>query len=98
MTTPEVSTTTESVLWIFLPAAAALVFGLLTLLVRPGARLTSALQHLAAGLIVSAVAVELLPESMGKGQSIAYAVVGYIVGLVIVFGIRMASKRLDELL
>lgn len=96
MTTPEVSATTESVVWIFLPAAAALVFGLLTLLVRPGARLTSAMQHLAAGLIVSAVAVELLPESMGKGQSISYAVVGYIVGLVIVFGIRMASKRLDE--
>lgn len=93
---PEATATTSSALWIFMPAVTALVFGLLTLLVRPGPRLTSALQHLAAGLIVSAVAVELLPESIGGGQSILYAVAGYVVGLIIVFGIRVGSKRINE--
>ena len=96
MPTTEATTPATSVLWILLPAASALAFGLLTLWIRPGARLTSALQHLAAGLIVSAVAVELLPESIGKDQSIAFAIAGYVAGLLVVFGLRTATKRLDE--
>ena len=95
---PEIenSAASISIAWILLPAASTLIFGLLTLWLQPGPRLTSALQHLAAGLIISAVAVELLPESIGKDQSLPYAIIGYVVGLVVVFGLRTATKRLDE--
>jgi ZIP family zinc transporter len=85
-----------SSLWTVLPPAVVVVAGFLTLLLRPGKKLTSAMQHLCAGLIISAVAVELLPKSIGEGHSVYYAAGGYLIGLVIVFSIRVISRRLDE--
>ena len=84
-----------SSLWTVLPAAIVLVAGVLTLLLQPGKKLTSAMQHLCAGLIISAVAVELLPESIGEGHSMYFAAGGYAAGLVIVYTIRFVSRRVD---
>lgn len=80
-------------LWTIIPAIAILVPGLLTLVIRPGPRVTAAMQHLAAGLILSAVALELVPESISNPEHRIYAVSGYLAGLAIVFGIRMLSNR-----
>ncbi len=82
--------------WILVPAMAVLIPGLLTLVVRPGPRLTSAMQHLAAGLIMAAVAVELIPETLKDADSKWPAIAGYAAGLVMVFLIRRVSRRLDE--
>ena len=82
-------------LWTTIPAIAILIPGLLTLVIRPGPRVTAAMQHLAAGLILSAVAIELVPESVSNPDHRMYAVSGYIAGLAIVFGIRMLSNRFN---
>lgn len=86
----------HTMVWIVVPAIAVLIPGLLTLFVRPGPRLTSAMQHLAAGLIMAAVAVELVPETLKDVDSKWPAIAGYVAGLVMVFVIRQVSRRMDE--
>ncbi|MCH2161261.1 MAG: hypothetical protein MK085_05240 [Phycisphaerales bacterium] len=83
-------------IWTIIPAIAILIPGLITLLVQPGPRVTAAMQHLAAGLIMSAVAMELVPETVKNADARIYAIAGYAVGLVIVFGIRTLSNRIGE--
>ncbi len=86
----------QSMLWILVPAFAILLPGLLTLVVRPGPRLTSAMQHLAAGLIMAAVAIELVPETLKDADAKWAAIGGYVAGLAMVFLVRQLSRRLDR--
>ena len=86
----------HTIVWIVVPAIAVLIPGLLTLFMRPGPRLTSAMQHLAAGLIMAAVTVELVPETLKDVDSTWPAIAGYVAGLVMVFAIRQLSRQMDE--
>lgn len=86
----------HSMIWILVPAFSILIPGLLTLVARPGPRLTSAMQHLAAGLIMAAVAIELVPETLKDADAKWAALGGYVAGLAMVFLVRQLSRRFDR--
>jgi ZIP family zinc transporter len=65
-------------IFIPVPSVVFCLGGLWAVLRAPGPKLNSAVQHLAAGLIFAAVAVELLP--LEKGKSPLMVVVGFAVG------------------
>lgn len=78
-------------LYALIPALAILLGGVIALVRPPGAKTRSATQHLAAGIVFAAVAVELLPEILHDHSPLA-TVLGMVLGVGTMFGI----KRLVE--
>lgn len=77
-----------------IPMAAAAVSGAVAAVRRPGPRLTSALQHFAAGVVFAAVAIELLPAVLERSPWVA--VIGFGAGIVVMFGFRAISERIEH--
>jgi zinc transporter, ZIP family len=73
-----------------IPLAAAAVSGAVAALRRPGARLTSGLQHFAAGVVFAAAAIELVPGVLQAAPRVA--IVGFGVGMGVMFGFRALSE------
>lgn len=74
---------------------AATVTGAAAAAVRvPGRRLTAGVQHLAAGIVFAAVALELVPPVRERG--IAVAVVGFSAGIVAMYGLQRLTQRLER--
>lgn len=87
--TPE-SFPTDQVIWLLLPAL-ALVFGaLLSVRIRVGVRSRSGLQHLAAGVVTAAVAVDLVPEMLGV-ERIPAVLIGFAIGTALVLTLKAFS-------
>jgi ZIP family zinc transporter len=84
----------RAVLFTLVPVAAAAVSGGVAVLRPPGVRVTSGLQHFAAGVIFAAVAVELLPGVLDQPAWVA--VVGFGVGIAVMFGCRAAGERAER--
>jgi ZIP family zinc transporter len=76
------------------PVAAAAVSGVVAVLRRPGERVTSGLQHFAAGVVFAAAAIELLPPVLQQAPKVA--VVGFAAGIVVMFGFRALSERAER--
>ncbi|SDU98522.1 zinc transporter, ZIP family [Microlunatus sagamiharensis] len=76
------------------PVLAAAVSGAVAALRPPGVRLTSGLQHFAAGVVFAAAAIELLPGVLERSPLVA--VVGFAVGIAVMFGFRAVGERLEE--
>jgi ZIP family zinc transporter len=77
-----------------IPVAAAGVAGASATLRRPGERVTSGLQHFAAGVVFAAAAIELLPQVLE--HSPAVAIVGFAIGLAVMFAMRAYTERLES--
>lgn len=77
----------QALLHTLLPAAVLIVSGVASLFVALSARVTSGVQHFAAGVVFVAVAVELLPSLMQKHAPIAL-IIGFALGTVLMLGIR----------
>lgn len=75
-----------------IPAAAVLMGGIAAIIRAPGARLRSAVQHFAAGLVFAAIGVELLPDIVHEGRPVA-VVGGFGIGLLLMLGIRSWAER-----
>lgn len=76
------------------PVAAAGGAGVTATVRQPGARLTSALQHFAAGVVIAAAALELLPEVVRESGLVA--LVGFGLGIAVMFGMRAVTDRLES--
>ena len=59
----------------------------------PGQRLTSAIQHLAAGIVFAAAALELLPKE--RAGSALPVIIGFAIGLALMLGLRVVAERLE---
>lgn len=57
-------------LLVIFPVLAAIVGSVLPALRPPGARLVSGVQHFAAGAVVAAIALDVLPAWIGRGTSV----------------------------
>lgn len=77
------------------PVAATLLGAVAAVLRPPGPRLTSAVQHLAAGVVLAALAGELLPELKGEGN-LVLAVTGFAAGTALVLALGALSRRLER--
>ena len=74
-----------------LPAFAAIAGATVAVLRPPGSKLRSILQHFAAGVVFSVVAVELLPDIMHEHNAVATAV-GFALGVVTMLGIKKLTS------
>jgi zinc transporter, ZIP family len=84
----------RAVLFSLIPVGAAAVSGTLAALRPPGRRVTSGIQHFAAGVVFAAAAIELLPGVLE--QRPAVAIVGFAAGVAVMFAFRAVSTRLER--
>ena len=83
------------ILWFSLIPGLALVVGtLISSLLRPGPKFTSATQHFAAGVVFAAVALELLPQ-LGAGVSRLTMGLGFILGVLVMLAVGGLAERLE---
>ena len=78
-----------------LPVAAIMAGGAIAWFRSPGPKLTSAAQHFAAGLVLAAVAVELLPEVVKPGLQF-WLFVGFVPGVALLLLIRRIFEGREE--
>lgn len=78
-----------------IPVAAILLGGVIAALRPPGARLRSAVQHFAAGIVFAAIALELLPEIKDEREPLA-AVFGFALGIGLMLGIKTFVGKSGE--
>lgn len=83
-----------AVLLTLVPLGAALLSGVGAAVRAPGARLTSGLQHFAAGVVVAAAAIELLPDVLERSPVVA--IVGFGAGILVMFGFRFVGSRIER--
>ena len=81
--------------FMLLPATALVVGGGVAWFRSPGAKLTSAAQHFAAGLVLAAVAIELLPEVIKPGLSF-WLFVGFVPGVALLLLLRRIFEKGGE--
>ena len=76
------------------PVAASALGSVIAVLRRPGPRLVSAIQHFAAGVVVAALAGEVLPGLRQEGN-LAWAVTGFTLGVAVVLALAAYGRRRD---
>lgn len=85
--------TLQAVVYTLGPVTATLAGGGLAISRPPGPRLTSAIQHIAAGVVFAAVALEVLPDV--RSHSTAATVVGFVAGIAVMLALRELARRVE---
>ena len=78
-----------------LPVLAAIIGAVIATFRPPGSKMRSILQHFAAGVVFSVVAVELLPDVMHEHNVIATAI-GFALGVAVMIGIKKLTAHGEE--
>ena len=89
-----VGTLIQALSYTSIAVIAALVGGVVAIYRTPGPQMESNVQHLAAGVVFSAVAAELLPDI--HDQSPTVVVTGFAIGIVAMLGIHRLSKAIEK--
>ena len=89
MTIPQIAAYT------LIPCLALLVGSLLATLKEPGRSIRAAIQHMAAGIVFAAVAIELLPEVLAPHHTLAM-VVGFGTGVAAMLALRQLVGHGDD--
>jgi len=77
-------------------ASAGVVGGALAAFWAPGKRLTSYIQHFAAGVVIAAVALQLTPEIAKAGAHPAVVLGGFAFGGLCMIGLKWVTLRIEE--
>ena len=77
------------------PVVAAAAGSVLAAWRRPGPKLTSGVQHFAAGVVFAAVAGEVLPELRAEGRLLA-VVIGFAVGVALLLTLGAINRRAEQ--
>lgn len=83
----------RAVLLTLVPLAATVAGASGAALRAPGRQLTAAVQHLAAGVVIAAVALEVVPPVRDRGTVVA--VIGFSAGIVAMYALRRVTDRLE---
>jgi ZIP family zinc transporter len=78
------------------PAAAAIIGAIIATFRPPRPAVRSYIQHLAAGVVFSVVAVELLPDIMSQQGAYLQVVVGFALGVGSMLAVKWFSHKLEE--
>ena len=87
-------TLVQALSYTMLAVVAALLGGVIAVYRPPGAQMESNVQHFAAGVVIAAVAAELLPDVHDRAPLVV--VVGFGVGVVTMLGIHRLSKVIEK--
>ena len=77
-----------------LAVVAALVGGVIAVYRPPGPQMESNIQHFAAGVVIAAVAAELLPDIHDRAPQVV--VLGFAIGVVTMLGIHRLSRAIEQ--
>ena len=89
--------TPETLFLMSIPAVVALGGGVLALLWHPGREAKSLIQHFAAGVVLAALAVELLPEIGREHAPGIVLVVAFAIGSLFMFALKVWTKRMEHI-
>jgi hypothetical protein len=89
---------TEVLPYALVAAAMGVAGGLVSAFWRPGPLLRSYIQHLAAGLVAAAVAVELIPQVRELHGTPAPILAGFGAGALLMIAIKWFNQKMEELL
>ena len=78
------------------PAVVALAGGVMAALWHPSARARSLIQHFAAGVVLAALAVELLPEIEREHAPGLVLALAFALGSLFMFGLKLVTARLEK--
>lgn len=84
----------EALLYALLPVAATTVGGIVASVRVPGPRTGSAIEHFAAGVILAAVAAELLPDAL-HARAPWPLVIGCALAVALMLGLKAVTRRLE---
>lgn len=84
------------VAYAFIPVATAIIGASLAVFRPPGPILRSYIQHLAAGVVFSVVAVELLPDIVRQHAAVIEVAIGFSFGVASMLILRSISHRLEK--
>jgi ZIP family zinc transporter len=82
--------------WLALPAVVILLGGLLTFFWHPGRTVTSLVQHLAAGIILAALMIEVFPEILRSKGAESTLILSFTVGVIFMYGVKLLGERLER--
>ena len=82
----------QAVMFTLIPLAAVILGSIVAVTRRPSASFVSAMQHLAAGVVFAAAAVEILPEVM-HGASPVATFVGGAIGIIVMLSLKALEGR-----
>lgn len=89
-----VSPVATAAIYVTFPVVAAVVGSAIAAVRRPGEVFTSAVQHLAAGIVLAAVVGEILPELRNEGR-LPWAVAGFALGVAVMLTLGAYGRRVD---
>lgn len=78
-----------------IPAAVAVAGGVLALVWNPSEQARSLIQHFAAGVVLAALAVELLPEIGREHAQPWVLIVSFAAGSLLMFGMKLLTEKLE---
>ncbi|MEO5315162.1 ZIP family metal transporter [Pseudarthrobacter sp. CC12] len=85
----------QAAVFVAFPVAAAILGSLVAVLRPPGPKATSAVQHFAAGVVMAALAGEVLPDLRGEG-SLPWAIAGFAAGTAVMLALGALGRALDR--
>ena len=89
------SAVAQAALLVSFPVAAGAIGSTIAVVRRPGPRLVSGIQHFAAGVVIAALAGELLPDLRHEGN-LGWAAAGFTPGVALVLTLAAYGRRLDR--
>lgn len=88
--------TTSDLMTMAIPAVVALLGGVLAAAWKPSLRARSLIQHFAAGVVLAALAVELLPEIEREHAPTGVLIGSFALGSLFMYGIKLWTMRLEH--
>ncbi|RFA06481.1 hypothetical protein B7R54_19100 [Subtercola boreus] len=85
----------QASLLVSFPVAAAIIGSVVSVLRPPGPRLTSAVQHFAAGVVLAALAGEILPDLRQEGN-LGWAVAGFTAGTAVMLTLGALGRKIES--
>ena len=82
----------QAVAFTLIPVTAVLLGSLVAVTRRPSEAVVSAMQHLAAGVVFAAAAVEILPQVMHEGSPVA-TFIGGAIGIIVMLSLKAIEGR-----
>lgn len=88
--------TAHQLLLMAIPAIVALIGGVLASVWKPSHQMRSIIQHFAAGVVLAALAVELLPEIEREHAPALVLVGAFALGSLFMYGLKLWTQRLEH--
>lgn len=83
-------------LWLSMPAVVLILGGLLALFWQPSKTLIGLIQHLAAGIILAALTIEVFPEMRRGATEQLGLIISFAVGVMFMYGVKLLGAYLER--